>query len=122
MEAKKSVLCVCLLCRYENDSGKYVSTATRTRHRRRERIFHNNDSIPANIPLYSSNIINRNDNNQDANLNIIEDDTLYDDEDDDNVSSINSESMSINHDNVQDEIINEDILYNDNTSDNNDEE
>src|SRR5204862_308336 len=84
---KGDVLCVCLLCRYEsNNFGKYVSTATRTRHWRRERSFNNND-ILANKPSYNDGIaatrieLNRNDDQDASSLKTMED-IRYNNDDD----------------------------------------
>ncbi|RIA98244.1 hypothetical protein C1645_731794 [Glomus cerebriforme] len=104
---KENVLCICRGCQYEtNNSGKYVSIATRIRHRRRDKKFKNN-YIPPNIPLHNNDIIT---SSRAESTNISEDNDQNDSPEIMEVSS-NSELTSIINDNNQNEPINENTLY-----------
>ncbi|CAB4467033.1 unnamed protein product [Rhizophagus irregularis] len=114
---KENVLCICRGCLYEtNNSGKYVSIATRTRHRRRDKKFKNN-YIPPNIPLHNIDITTP---SRVESTNISEDNDQNDSPEIMEVSS-NSESTSIINDNNQNEPINENTLYSSSSEEENNE-
>ncbi|CAB4426677.1 unnamed protein product [Rhizophagus irregularis] len=114
---KENVLCICRGCLYEtNNSGKYVSIATRTRHRRRDKKFKNN-YIPPNIPLHNNDIITP---SRVESTNISEDNDQNDSSEIMEGSS-NSESMSIINDNNQNEPINENALHSSSSEEENNE-
>ncbi|CAI2177764.1 4635_t:CDS:2 [Funneliformis geosporum] len=123
---RRSVLCVCILCRHESsNSGKYVSTATRTRHQRREKTFNNHDisaSYNGNITRIESTDIGKN-VNQYVRSEMMEEDILYYDvtNNDDYEDTIAANIILLDDNNTSDGDGNNEEEYDTNENDDGDE-